>query len=192
TTRKHYIHNNPYLNKIKHNVYQKNVKKKTTMDMFDEAPLADLEHWLSAKVGVNSATIRDVRENHRKVFTDTKETRIDKKEIDNKIYKSEVFITEDESLERLKELQITPVALRRLALKRKAISQGFSGSCKYGKGFQYREEFIDDISRNWISAESLRETLKCKETSFWERARARKWRRLKIGRKIFINKVDCL
>ena len=190
TTRKHYIHNNPYLKKIKHDVYRNKGKKKTAMDMFNEASLADLEHWLSAKVGVTSSTIRDVRENHKKAFADSKETKVDKKEPDNKIYQSDVFISEDEALERLKEVGIAALSLRKYAKKKRAVLQSFTGSFRYGKNFKYREELIDDLSRNWISSEELRNKLGLKPVTFWRRAKAEKWRDIKIGKARYIHRLD--
>ena len=64
TTLEHYIHNNPYLKRIKHEVLQKNHKIKTPTDILNGLSLADLEHWLSVELKTDSLTIATVRRNH--------------------------------------------------------------------------------------------------------------------------------
>jgi len=190
TTRKHYIHNNPYLKKMKHDVYRQNSKKKTSMDIFNETSLADLEHWLSDKVGVDSETIRRVRENHKKAFS--KEPLIDDKILNDGTSWSGEFISEKEALERLEEQNITPLALRQYGIRNRAVADGFSGTIRYGHGFRYREELIEDLARNWIASDDLRAKFKLKLTKFWKVGKEKKWRSMKIGHRLFIHKLDCI
>lgn len=184
TTRRHYIHNNPYLKKIKHEVLRKNNRTKTTADILNEMPLAEVEHWLSDKLGVDSATIRLIRGNHKKVFS---ESQIDKKDIDNRMY-----ISEEESLERLKDLEISEFSLRQYAIKKGAVAEGCKGSPRHGQGFRYREDFIEDLAKNWVSGEHLRKKLNITHMHFYRTIRREKWRSLKIGNIRYIHKLDCV
>ncbi len=188
TTRKHYIHNNPYLKKIKHDVLRKNNKKKTATDVLNEMSLADLEHWFSDKLGMDSATVRHIRENHKKAFEVVIQNPQDEKDdVDNKM-----FLSEQDALDRIKDLKIPELALRNYALKKKALSKGFIGSARKGKGFRYREDFVEDLARNWTLAENVRQKLNMHPRRFQRTLKQEKWRNLKIGNVLYINKLDCI
>ncbi len=187
TTRKHYIHNNPYLKKIKHDVLRKNGKKKKTADILNEMPLAEIEHWLSDKLGMESSMIRQVRVNHKKVFSEASEAQVDKKVVPDRM-----LISEGEALERVKDLQISPLSLRKYARKKSLLSGGLRGSFRYGKDFQYREDFIDDLIQNWVTVDYLCQKIRVKGRMFYRVLEKEKWRTLKIGRTLLINKHDCI
>lgn len=184
TTRRHYIHNNPYLKKIKHDVLRKNNHKKTTEDVLNEMPLAEIEHWLSDKLAVDSATIKSIRANHKKIFS---AAQIDKKNIDTKMY-----ISEQEALERIKDLGVSERSLRQFAVKKGILAEGYKGSCRYGNGFRYQIDFIEDLAKNWVSAENLRKKLNVSVSYFCSTVKQGKWRTLKLGRKSYIHKLDCV
>jgi len=184
TTRKHYIHNNPYLDKIKITALRKNNKKKTPNDVLNEMPIADLEHWLSERLMMDSVTIRHFRENHKKAFS---ETPVDKKSEENKIY-----LPENEVLSRLSHLKISVRALRGFALKNKGLEQGFQGTARWGKDFKYNSEFIEDLAQNWVPAEQAKARLKLKKNAFYRLVNDEKWRKLKIGHHQYYHKLDCM
>jgi len=182
--KRHYIHNNPYLQKQKHKVYRKRIKKITSTDTLNEIPLPDLEHWLSDRLNVEPTIIASIRRKHKKAFSISV---VDKGD-DNHI----IYIPEDEALERIKHLDISRWALREHALKKGVLADGEYGTCKYGKGFRYKEEFIDDLARNWVSAQSLRTKLKLPRRTFYRRVKKERWRILKIGKNSFIHREDCV
>lgn len=190
TTRKHYIHNNPYLKKMKHEVYRKKAKKKSPSEVLDEIPLADIEHWLSAMLEVDAGTIKRFRHYHKKVFD--KESKVDKYASVNTIFTSKVFISEEDTSERLLNLKVSPYALRQYALKNNALAEDYSGTLRYGSGFRYREDFIEDLVSHWISAEELQKRLKLKATQFWEYIKDREMRTLNLGNSTFFYKLDVL
>jgi len=183
-TKRHYIHNNPYLKKQKHKVYRKRTKKKTCIDILNEIPLADLEHWLSDKLNVESTFINSIRRKHKKVFFHSS---IDKDDKDNIIY-----IPEEEALERIRHLDISRCSLRKCAFKKAVLLEGEYGTCRYGNGFRYKEEFIDDLARNWVPVQSLMAKLKLPRTNFYQLFNKEKWRTLRIGKKAFIHREDCV
>lgn len=187
TTRRHYIHNNPYLKKIKHVALRKNNKKRTPKDILNEMPLSDIEHWLSDKLALDSSTIRQVRISHKKVFPETQESQVDKKEVDNTM-----FISEQDALERLKDLKITDFVLRNYALKKNAVDRGFSGTNRYGSGFRYRKELIEDLATNWVLADAYRERHDMNKMKFYRTLRTEKWRNLRLGKFLYVNKFDCV
>jgi integrase len=184
TTRKHYIHNNPYLEKIKIAALRKNNKKKTPNDVLNEMPIADLEHWFSDKLAMDSVTIRHIRDSHKKAFC---ETPVDKNEVDNRI-----FIPESDAILRLNSLKIPLLALRKHALKEKAIKQGENGSCRYGNGFHYKESFIEDLIQNWVPVEKLKQKFGKNKDWLYRALKDEKWRTLKIGRMRFVHRLDCV
>jgi len=190
TTRRHYIHNNPYLKKLKMEAHRKNNKKKTPKDVLNEMPLPEIEHWLSDTVGIDSSTIRHIRENYKKVFN---ETPVDKKVIDNKIY-----VPETEVMERLGHLNLQIPALRQYANKHGYLEEGIKGTARdgswfrYGNGFKYDAKFIEDLAQNWIPADSLQKRLGWERNLFYRRLDSEKWRSLKIGYQRLIHKLDCV
>ena len=182
TTRKHYIHNNPYLQKLKHNIYRKKANKKSPQDILSDISLADLEHWLSDRLKIDGGTIRTIRKKHKQVLAEIKD--------DNSTDNGKIFIAEEEALKRIKELAIPVISLRQYASK-----QGFlkgDGSKKYGKGFLYREDFVDDLAQNWIHAKSLQKKMKLDHNAVYRILKREKWRVLKIGKGLYVNKQDCL
>lgn len=183
--KRHYIHNNPYLQKQKHKVYRKRTKKITTADILNEIPLADLEHWLSDKLNIESSIINLIRRNHKKAFS---QTVIDKDTQSNIIY-----ISEEEALSRLKHLDISRYSLRKYGFTKDAcLSEGKNDICRYGKNFRYKEDFIDDLARNWAVAETLRAKLKLQRSSFYWKLNKEGWRSAMIGKKCYIYKPDCV
>lgn len=182
TTRKHYIHNNPYLMRIKHEVLRKKAKKKTNRDIMNEMPLADIEFWLSEDVKVEASIIRHIRDKYKKAFL---ETPVDKKEEDTKIY-----IPEEEVLVRLKHLGIPVRALRDFALKNKGLHKDFQGTTRWGTGFRYKSELVEDLAQNWLPAGEVQTALEVCKAAFFKKVRSQKWRTIKIGRDRFIHCQD--
>jgi len=183
-TKRHYIHNNPYLRKQKHKVYRKRTKKITTVDILNEVPLADLEHWLSDRLNVEPAIINSIRKKHKKAFSFS----VVDKDNNNVV----IYIPENEALEKIRHLDISERSLRQYAIKKGVLSEGENGTCRYGSGFSYKEEFIDDLARNWVPATTLRTKLKLPHRTFHRRVRKEKWRLLKIGKNCFIHRADCV
>ncbi len=184
TTRRHYIHNNPYLKKIKHAVQRKSHRIKTSKDVLNEMSLPELEHWLSDTLELDSNTIRQVRINHKKKF-DPLETQIDKKQTDTKI-----SISESEALEMVKDLQVPALALRKYAQKKGCLTGDFEGNSRYGKGFRYQKELIEDLARNWVSADLLRTKRNWSERTFYRILLKEKWRTIKLGKSLYVNRMD--
>jgi site-specific recombinase XerD len=181
TTRKHYIHSNPYLQKLKHSVYRRKGIKKTTNDILDEIPLADLEHWLSDKLKVDNHIIKDIRKNHKQQLTGIKD---DKSDDGVKIY-----ISEEEVCIKLKDLQIPIISLREYANEKGALTG--DGSQKYGKVFRYKESFVEELYQNWIYVKTLQKKLRINHNGFYCILKREKWRTLKIGKRLYINRHDC-
>jgi integrase len=184
TTRRHYIHNNPYLKKIKHAVQRKNNRLKTPKDVLNEMSLPDLEHWLSDTLELDSNTVLKFRLNHKKKF-DPLETQIDKKQIDTKM-----TISESEAMEMVKELQVTPHALRSYALKKGCLTGDFDGNIRYGNGFRYQKDLIEDLVRNWVLADFLRSKRNWSKRIFYRILSKEKWRTLKLGKSLYVNRMD--
>jgi integrase len=184
TTRKHYIHNNPYLKKIKHAVQRKNSKVRTPFDGLNETPLADFEHWMSDKLGMDSDSILKFRIQHKKVFTDPQETPVDQSLNNNN------YISEDEALGLLKDLKITACALRNFSLKKGHALIDLNGNGRYGKRFRYLKEVVEDLSKNYVLAEYLRSKRKLSRRTFYRLLDREKWRAIKIGKVLYVNRLD--
>lgn len=182
TTRKHYIHNNPYLQKLKHNVYRNKGNKRTARDILNELSLADLEHWLSDTLRVDSNTIKIIRKSHKQELSGQKK---DEPSNDNIM-----FISEEEAFKKISVLNIPVISLRQYASKQGALKG--DGSWKYGRGFKYREDFIEDLAQNWIHAKNLQEKLRLDHSAFYRTLKEEKWRVLKIGKGLYVNKKDCI
>jgi len=183
--KRHYIHNNPYLQKQKHKVYRKRIKKITSTDTLNEIPLADLEHWLSDKLNVEPTIIASIRRRHKKAFSISV---IDKGD-DNHI----IYIPEDEALEKIKHLDIPKCSLRKYGLKKDTCrAEGKSAHCRYGEGFRYKEDFINDLAKNWVLAEILRTKLKLGHTTFYRNLKNENWHSMQIGKNSYVYKPDCV
>ncbi len=182
-TERHYIHKNPYLKKLKHDAYKQKAQKKTSMEVLDEISLADLEHWLSDKIGVEPSIIGMIRSKHRKTFM---------KHIDNPP-DNVIYLSEPEALDRLKHLSISAYALRRYGLNKGAcMAEGKRDLCRYGKNFRYKEDFIDDLANNWVSAKELVAKFKMSLSDFYRRLKRNGWRKTKIGKTCYVFKADCV
>jgi integrase len=182
-TEHHYIHNNPYLKKLKHDMYKKRAKKRTGTDVLDGVSLADLEHWLSDKIGVEPSIINIIRSKYRKSFI---------KPIDNAT-STVIYLTEAEALERLKHLSISEYSLRKYGLKKGACeAEGKKDLCRYGKNFRYNEGFIDGLANNWVPAKDLISKFKISSSDFYRRLKKNGWRQAKIGKTCYVYKADCV
>jgi len=181
---RHYIHDNPYLKKMKHKVYKKRIKKETASDVLDRMPLADLEFWLSDRVGIDTSIIELIRRKHKISFLKRKPV-IDKKPDDNIIH-----VSEEEALNRLKEFEIPIHSLRKYAEGNSALINDNQESLKYGKNFKYKEGLIEDLVENWVLALSVRKKLKLPSRSFSRLIKNEKWRTLKIGKNVYIHRQD--
>lgn len=184
TTRKNYIHNNPYLKKIKHDVLRKNVKKKTPVDILNGITLPDLEHWLSDTLNLDASIIRTIRGNHKKAFSDT--------QVDNKPKDNIMYLTEEEALAKLKPLEIPALALRQYAIKQGFLAEGFQGKCRHGKGFRYVETFVNELAKNWIPVKNLQNKLRMPMRTFQYMVSKERWRTKQIGKYRFIHRDDCI
>ena len=182
-TIKHYVHNNPYLKKLKHDMQKKKSKKKTNAEMLDGIPLADLELWLSDKVGVESSVIKTIRSRHKKAFT---------KAVDNTT-NTMISLTETEALDRLRHLPIAAYALRNYSLKNgTCVAEGRGDLCRYGRNFRYRESFIDDLAKNWVPARELMGKFRMSLSDFYRKLKKNGWRKAKIGKTCYVYKTDCV
>ena len=183
-TMRHYMHNNPYLKKIKHNIQKKNAKKKTSTEVLNEVSLAELEHWLSDTLKVEPAVIGSVRIKHKKAFS---KSTIDKEDKDTIIY-----ISEAEAIERLKNLSITAYALRKYSLKKGVCLADGKQNIRYGKDFKYKEEFIADLAANWVSRQVLMTKMNLPRSVFYQKVIDGGWRTVKIGKMLYVYKPDCV
>lgn len=181
---RHYIHDNPYLKKLKHKVYKKRIKRETTSEILDGIPLPDLEYWLSDRLGLDSSITELIRRKHKVAFI-KKESAVDKEPDDNKIY-----IAEDEALKRVKLLDIPVRSLRQYALDNGALRSETNGSIKYGKGFKYREEMIEELTGNWVLSTTVRKKLKLPTRTFYRLIKNEKWRTKQIGKNLYIHRQD--
>jgi len=182
-TKRHYIHNNPYLKKEKHKVYRKRSRKKTHMDTLNEIPLADLEHWLSDRLNVEPAIINSIRRKHKKASSNSI--------VDVSDNNNVIFLPEDEVLERVKHLDISRYSLRKYSFE-KGACQTDSNDYRYGKRFRYKEAFIDDLAQGWIQAEALKSKMKLPHATFYRRFKAENWRVARIGKSLYVRKSDCV
>jgi len=183
TAQRHYIHDNPYLNKMKHDFYRNGAKKKTNREILNEVPWADYEHLMSDDWGVDPSTIAMLRSKHKKASVKASGNGSDN-----------VVISESEAFERLKHLSIPRYALRKFSLEKGVCSaDGKKDLCRYGKNFRYSESFIEDLANNWAPAKELMAKLKnITERDFYKGLKERKWRNVKIGKTRYLYKADCL
>ena len=187
TAKRHYIHNNPYLQKLKHTLYRNKGKKKTSMDILNEIPLPELEHWLSDGLGVDGGTIRTIRTHHKMALG---KSVIDKSGNNDNI----VTITETDALGRLADLKISAPALRKYALSKGACVSGGCSSdvARYGKNVTYKVDFIDDLATNWAPIETVRKNRGFSRSGIYRAIKTGGWRRIKIGNKRYVHKLDCV
>lgn len=183
---RHYIHDNPYLKKLKHGAYRKRIKKETSSDLLDRIPLPELEYWLSDRLGLDPSITELIRRKHKIAFL-----RRDKK-VDSKQDERKMYISEQEAIQRLSHLGITELPLRQLALKEGWILEGGNGSLRYSGAHRYEEAFIEELVQNWVSVQSIKEKLGLPNTVFWRKAKRYNWKIKKIGRCSFVRKGDLL
>lgn len=184
TTRKHYIHNNPYLQKIKLRLYRNKVNKRNSRDVLNEIPLADLEHWLSDKLNLESSIVKSIRTNHKKTFNEA--------QADQQGPAVTKYISEADALDMIKHLCLAPVALRQYAKAHKMLEKGFIGTCRFGTGFRFNEEFINDLSKNWLPRKFVQTKLKLSPRAFQRLIKKERWRVLRIGKYRLIHKNSVL
>ena len=182
TARKHYIHNNPILNKEKHNLYKNRGKKKAAKDILNEVSLPEIEHWLSNDLGVDPSIIAVIRNRHKKSSVKASGNGAD----------DVVYISESQALDRLSKLSISAFPLRQYATGKGVCQTDGKHSLRYGDSFRYKEDSIDDLANNWIAAKDLVAKLKMTSTDFYRSLRRKGWRHIKIGRTCYVCKADCL
>jgi site-specific recombinase XerD len=172
----HYVHNNPILNKEKFNKIATRTAKKNFQDFLDEVPLVELEYWLSEKLGLDIKTIKIIRRKHQSIF--------DHKDIDKNSSKdiiNEVYLTEEETIARIEHLRIPLRSLRKYA-----INNGFALN---GNGqFRYREDIIDDLSRNWVTKQQAMQKLHLSRPTFFRVLKDKKWEKIRLGHTIILHK----
>jgi len=170
TAKKHYIHDNPYLKKIKHIAYQKQNNGDSPLDVLS---VNEIKAWL-AKMSVPKATINIVLKYHQN-FVDK-----DKKDVVN-------YIPEDDAWDRIKHLNITIRALRKHCSLEK-------GLCKISqaKEYSYREDHITDLSRNWFTKEEVMKRTRRSRTTFYLDTEKFGWTTKTVGNVLLIKKSDLI
>ena len=145
--------------------------------------MADFEHWLSDRLNVEPPIINSIRRKHKKAFSNSI---IDIGDNNNIIY-----LPEGEALERVKHLDVSRYSLRKHSFE-KGACQTDSDDYRYGKHFRYKEEFIDELARDWIRAEALKFKMKLPHATFHRRLKAENWRVARIGKNLYVRKSDCM
>ena len=136
----------------------------------------------SDRLKIESSTIKTIRKSHKQELSGQKK--------DNPSDDNIIFISEEEALKKLSVLNIPVISLRQYASSQ-GILKG-EGSWKYGRGFKYREDFIEDLAQNWIHAKNLQEKLRLDHSAFYRTLKGEKWRVLKIEKGLYISKKDCI
>jgi site-specific recombinase XerC len=174
--KRHYIHNNPYLVKEKYNILKKRMKKKSNIDILNEIPLADIEHWLSETLEIDSRVIKAIRRKHQAIFVLNKG--IDKK---NEFTKIDSYISEKEAFERLEHLAISIHSLRKYCVQN---NTAVNGTGQYS----YKKDFINELAENWVGRPEVMHRLKIDYMGFHRLVNDNRLKRLKIGRQVFVHK----
>jgi integrase len=183
TAQRHYIHDNPYLQKQKHELFKNGAKKKTLREILSQASWSDLDMWFSEDMGLTPATVMVIRAAFRKMQA---------AKAGGKGTSSVVYIDESFALDRLKHLDISQYSLRQYASEKSKCQCDSDQSLRYGDSFRYEQEFIDDLASNWIAAKDLMTKLKLTLTDFYRSLKRKGWRNIKIGRTCYVCKADCL
>lgn len=176
TARRHYIHNNPYLRKIKHAQYEKKAeheKKRSPYDQLDQIPLQTLKDWMGKKLRLSDEWIKEFEKHY------SQRDLIDEEEKDVVSY-----IDEGAALEKVSCLSVSKRLFRKHCME--------NGKCKREgrKDWEYDNEYISELAKDWVTVSDLRGALHRSKSRFYEDIRNNKWTTMKIGRIILVRKRD--
>jgi len=175
TAKKHYIHQNPYINKLKHIEYQKQSQKGNALDHFS---FDEIRGWLS-KIGVLEETIDIVAKSHNNYF-------VDKSEEDVVIY-----IVEKEARGKITHLRIPIFSLRKYCLSRNLCKKEETVVNKK-HNHRYNQKFIDDLAENWTTKERVMKKLKLHRATFYREAKIQGWQSITVGKIVLVNKKSLI
>ena len=168
TAKKYYIHENPYIKKLKHIEYQKQGEKGSILD---KLPFDEIQAWLS-KISVPKHVIEIVEKAHSHCFID--------KPNENRIN----YISEQAAIEMVKALRIKKPGLRKYCLSNNLCKQEENGNCLYNK------DFITDLAEGWLTKDNVMEKTRRSRSRFYNDLREMGWGTLTIGHVLLIKKSD--
>lgn len=171
-----YVHNNPELIKQKHREIQKK-HKRSYGEMLDSIPLAELEHWLSDRLGILPETLRAIRRKHHEAFSTKKASEPMSVPTPNG---SNGKIDSSRVREIAESKGIPFRSLKRYCRKKRLLS-------KIGRSYRFDSAFIGDLEENWFPANEVMRKLKIPLGSFYHVIRERKWQTLKLGKTLLIS-----
>jgi hypothetical protein len=165
--KKHYIHNNPYLQKLKLKEY-----RSTRRDsVLDDIPLERLKDWFKRRLGVENRWIEHFEQKYRQAYS---------------AKLSGSYLPEKEALLRVAHLSLPLEVLRRYCL--------LNGLCERvgRKVYRYQEDFIVDLATNWTTKDSVMQKLSLSRSGFYYSASRYGWRSLAIGNRLLVRREDVI
>lgn len=181
TARKHYIHNNPYLQKQKHRAQKERINKKSNRDTLKEMPFSDLEGFLVQDLGVDADTVMVIRRKYRALRTNG-ELR--------KGQENHIMTVHKERPDAPKE-DFVPLSAKELEGRIKPlrlVARAFSAYCRenglqrrQGRYVLYSQRFLDELCEAWVPREEVMRFFDLERSQFYEMAKKRNWPSMRIG-----------
>lgn len=173
TAQKHYIHNNPYLQKKKFEAFKNRIKKRSNRDILRGIPLADLETFLMEELRLDPETMKTVR---RKYFS----VRDSQNPIDQGPENGKIATL------RWKEIEgrIRSLGIRIRCFKEHCRVNSFC--VKRGRDYYFVDSFIDELTEEWIRKEEVMRIFRLSRRRFYQILEERKWPTMKIGYQLLV------
>jgi|GEM_PF-2022548 len=183
TALKHYIHNNPYLQKRKFEAFKNRIKKKTGLEILRGIPLADFEAFLIENMKMDPEFVKAFRRKHQIMTAGAGDNAIDSTDKMSKISAQAsplaATLTLDEVEKRMKPLGIH---LRRLV--EYTAKNGLY--IKRGREHFFVDSFIDELTEEWVRKEEVMETFGLSRRRFYQLIDEKKWQTLKLGKTLLL------
>lgn len=173
--KKHYVHNNPYLRKMKHKKYE---RKANSYGEIESIPLEALKKWMAEKLKLSDKWIREFEKCYQRV-----------------VGKQMVLIDaqREDVVSYIDEAEAWP-KVSHLGFSKRTFRNHFTqqGKCKKaGRGeWSYNKEYILQLSEEWIDASKVQAAMRRSRTSFYEHRIKMGWESRRIGHVILLRKSD--
>ncbi len=177
TAKKHYIHDNPYLQKQKFEAFKSRYKKKSCREILKGIPIAEFEAFFIEELRLDPDIVSTIRKKLRNL-------ELPKQVEGDKLSKHPGKADPEPS-----DMGLTSKEVRKKLAAFKLKFKTFSRFCrengyqeKRGRDVFFNEAFVDDLVEHWVRREEVMEVFNLSRSRFYQLLEEKKWPMMKIGK----------
>jgi len=179
TAKKHYVHNNPYLQKKKFEVLKSRLKRKAGRELLRSIPLSEFEDFLIEDLGLDHDVIAKIRKKCRQLIPEKNELPEASKEGKICIPSGNSTASAGLSTEEARR-KIEPLGFKFKTFSRYCKAHGYQK--RQGREVFFSLAFIDELTEEWVRKEEVMKVFNLSRTHFYRLAEQKRWKSIKIGK----------